>query len=171
MLDLACHAFKHVIRAHGDGNAGVIQDLEIVQTMRQSRWILFVSHGVDSGNKVCPRLFPKRDDRIVRPDIPVQDSMLDAVDPGFQQFLHVVIIENMCRSIQAVFFALADDLLHQSLIDFANVSLFIKIPVVASLIGEFQEIYTSLFQLPDPFTDLLGSGNLNSHFRFCPQAV
>ena len=97
--------------------------------------------------------------------------MLDAVDPRFQQLLYVIIIENVSCRLQAVFPALADDLPHQLPVDLSNVSLFIEIPVVAALVGKFQEIDAGLFQLPDPFAHLRRRGNLNGHFLLRPGAV
>ena len=132
---------------------------------------LFVGHGVDGRNEPGSRLFPKRNDRIVRLDIPVKNTVFDTVDPGLKQFLHVIVIESMGRCEKTVFLALADDLLHQRLIDFPDRLLLVEIPVVSALIGEFQKVNARLLQLPDPCAYLLGGGYLNGHLRPCPGAV
>ena len=151
--------------------AGVVQHFEIVQAVGQAGRILFVGHGVDGGNEPGSRLLPEGDDRIVRLQVSVKDPVLDAIDPGFKQFLHVIVIENMGRCGKTVFPALADDLLHQRLIDFPDRLLLVEIPVVSALIGEFQKVNARLLQLPDPCAYLLGGGYLNGHLRPCPWTV
>ena len=70
--------------------------------------------------------------------------MLDAIHPGFKQFLHVIVIENMGSREKSVIPALANDLLHQRLIDFPDRLFLTKIPVVSALIREFQKVNARL---------------------------
>ena len=171
VLDVAAHGLEHIVRAHGDRDARVIEHLEVVYAVPHAGGLLLIGHGVDGRNKTRARFLPEPDNIVARLNVPVDDPVLDSVDAGLKQLFDVVVVKNVRRRVQTVFFALADDLPHQRGIDFLNRQQIVEIPEISALIGEFQKIHARFFQLPDPRGDLLRRGDLERHLGSRPGVV
>ena len=142
-----------------------------MDAVSHSGWLFFIGHSIDSRDEMSSRSLPQLNDRIVRLNIAVKNTVLDAVDTGFEQLPNIVVIENVRGGFQSVLLAFADDLLHQLFVELLNLYLIVKIPEIAALIGKFQEIDPGFLKLPDTVGNLLGSGDGDRHFRPRPLAA